>query len=318
MPRTIQIDRSLVETWRSQCDLITRPQALAAGLTDAALRSRLRAGGPWTAVLPGVYFVHDGGLTIGQREAAAVLYAGRGSVITGISALARMGLRMPIPVIVDVLVPHDQRRASRSFVRIVRTRRMPEQVWRTDGLSWAPAARSVADAARLRDDANYVRALVADAVQQRKCTVQDLAAEVSAGPNRGSAALRAALEEVSDGIRSVAEGDLRKLVKSGRLPEPMYNPRLFVGDAFLAQPDAWWAEAGVAAEVDSREWHLSPVDWERTQVRHAAMSAHGILVLHFAPRRIRTDGAVVLAQLRAAIESGQRRPALPIRAVPSR
>ena len=43
-----------------QCDLITRPQALSAGMTDAALRSRLRAGGPWTAVLPGVYFVPNG------------------------------------------------------------------------------------------------------------------------------------------------------------------------------------------------------------------------------------------------------------------
>jgi len=318
MPRTRQLDRRVIDIWRSQCDLITRPQALAAGLTDAMLRSRLRAGGPWTAALPGVYFVHGGALTAGQREAAAVLYAGQGSVITGISALARMGMRVSIPDIVDVLVPHDQRRASCKFVRIIRTRRMPDHAWLTDGLSWAPAARSVADAARLRDEPNYVRALVADAVQQRKCTVQDLAAEVDAGPNRGSAALRAALGEVSDGIRSVAEGDLRKLIKSGRLPPPMYNPRLFVGDAFLAKPDAWWTEAGVAVEVDSREWHLSPADWERTQARHAAMSAHGILVLHYAPRRIRTDGAAVLAEIRAAIEAGRRRSPLAIRAVASK
>jgi hypothetical protein len=317
MPRTNYVDKSVVEIWRSQCDLITRPQALAAGLTDAALRTRLRAGGPWTAVLPGVYFVHNGGLTTGQREAAAVLYAGQGSVITGTSALARMGLRISIPDIVDVLVPHGQQRVSRNFVRIVRTRRMPEQVWLTDGLSWAPAARSVADAARLRDDPDSVRALVADSVQQRKCTVRDLAAELCAGPKRGSAALRAALEEVSDGIRSVAEGDLRKLIKRGQLPGPIYNPRLFVGDAFLAKPDAWWAEAGVAVEVDSREWHLSPADWERTQARHGAMSAHGILVLHYAPRRIRADGAAVLAEIRAAIEAGRRRPPLGIRAVPS-
>ena len=163
-----------------------------------------------------------------------------------------------------------------------------------------------------------VRALVADAVQRSRCTVEQLAAELRAGPKQGSGALRAALEEVADGVASVAEGDLRKLIKNGGLPTPMYNPRLYVGTVFLAKPDVWWPQAGVAAEVDSREWHLSPAGWERTQARHARMSTHGILVLHYAPRRIRTDGARVVGELRAAIEAGRQRPALTIRAVPAR
>ena len=106
---------------------------------------------------------------------------------------------------------------------------------------------------------------------------------------------------------------------SGGLPEPLYNPRLFVGDVFLAQPDAWWAEAGVVAEVDSREWHLSPEAWLRTQRRHDLMSAHGIIVQHYAPSRIRTDGAGVVAEIRGALEkAGKQRPPLPIRTVPAR
>jgi hypothetical protein len=163
-----------------------------------------------------------------------------------------------------------------------------------------------------------IRAIVADAVQRRTCTVSQLAAELRAGPTQGSTVLRAALEEVADGIRSIAEGDLRKLINNSGLPEPLYNPRLFVGDVFLAQPDAWWAEAGVAAEVDSREWHLSPEGWQRTQVRHAAMSAHGILLLPYVPRRIRGDGAAVIAEIRAALVEGKRRPRLAIRTVPTR
>jgi len=114
----------------------------------------------------------------------------------------------------------------------------------------------------------------------------------------------------------VAEGDLRKLIVRCGLPEPMYNPRLLVGEAFLAQPDAWWPDAGVACEVDSREWHLSPESWERTQARHARMSAHGILVLHYAPRRIRSDSAAVASELRATLAAGRQRPPLPIRAIP--
>jgi hypothetical protein len=151
-----------------------------------------------------------------------------------------------------------------------------------------------------------------------KRAVAQLVAELQAGQAQGSAALRAALEEVADGVASAAEGDLRKLIKIGKLPEPMYNPSLYVGSDFLAQPDVWWPDAGVAAELDSREWHLSPELWKRTMARHSAMSAQGIIVLHFTPSRIRSDASRVIAELRSAIEAGSRRPALAIRTIPHR
>jgi len=99
------------------------------------------------------------------------------------------------------------------------------------------------------------------------------------------------------------------------LPDPLYNPRLFVGEEFIAKPDAWWPEAGVAVEVDSRQWHLSPADWERTMARHSRMSALGITVLHYPPRRLHAEPRVIVAEIRAALEVGRRRPPLPIRAV---
>jgi len=123
---------------------------------------------------------------------------------------------------------------------------------------------------------------------------------------------------VADGIRSVAEGDLPKLIVKGRLPAPLYNPRLFAGEEFIGSPDVWWPDAGVACEVDSREWHLLPADWERTQARHARMSAHGIIVLHYAPRRIRSDPAGVVAEIKKALEAGRRRAPLPILTMPAR
>jgi hypothetical protein len=311
-------DRAVSTLLGQQGDLITRSQALAAGLSKDALRHRLRADGPWRVVLPGIYLAHNGGLTIGHREIAAVLYAGRGCVITGPAALRRQGVRVPLSDTVDVLIPATTRRLSTGFVQIHRTTRMPDRPWRLDGIRWAPAARAVADAAHGDLEPREVRALVADAVQHGKCTIGQLAAELRAGPPQGSGALRAALEEVAAGVRSVVEGDLRKLIMRSGLPEPMYNPRLFVGDAFLAKPDAWWPDAGVACEVDSREWHLSPDGWERTQARHARMSAHGILVLHYAPRRIRSDSTAVASELRATLAAGRQRPPLTIRAVPVR
>jgi hypothetical protein len=86
---------------------------------------------------------------------------------------------------------------------------------------------------------------------------------------------------------------------------------------FIATVDDWWPEAGVAGEVDSRAYHLSAADQDRTTERHDPLIAHGIFPLHFSPRRIKTDPAGIIRGLRSAIEAGQRRPPLPITALPA-
>ena len=311
-------DRAALTVLRKQNDLISRSQALDLGLTKQALRWKLSVNGPWRVVLPGVYLGHQGGLTFAQRQMAAMLYAGGQCVITGIGALAEHGMRVPPPDQVDLLIPASQYRRDIAFVCVRRTVRMPGRPWEVGGLRYAPAARAVADAVRGRTEKDLARALVAGAVQQRICTVRQLAVELRDGPTQGSGPLRSALAEVADGIASIAEADLRKLIGKGKLPTPLYNPSLYVGDKFLARPDAWWPDAGVACEVDSREWHLSPQGWERTQQRHARMSACGIIVQHFSPRRIRSEPALVLGELRGAVESGRQRPPLAIRTVPAR
>ncbi len=110
---------------------------------------------------------------------------------------------------------------------------------------------------------------------------------------------------MADGVRSGAEAEFRDLVIRAGLPKPMFNARLYAGKVLIAVADAWWPEAGVAAEVDSREWHLSAEQWEQTMRRHARMTAQGILVLHFTPKQIRTEPAQVVAAIRAALDAGR-------------
>ena len=129
--------------------------------------------------------------------------------------------------------------------------------------------------------------------------------------------LRGALAEVMDGIRSTAEGDLLDLIKRYRLPIPMLNPRLYFNGEFMASPDEWWPDAGVAAEVDSREYHFSPDDWQRTMERHARMSSAGIIVLHFTPAQIRNQPRELAETIRRALSSGRARPRLLIEARPA-
>jgi len=316
MTTNLDADRAVAAVLRKQGGLITRPQALAAGLTEARLRYRTRPDGPWQGVLPGIYRSTNGPLAGGQREVAAVLYAGPGCMLTGPAALQQQGVRVPASDLIDVLIPAEVKRQSVSFVRVHRTARMPDQCFILNGIRWALAARAVADTARAEFDLREVRALVADAVQGGKCTITQLAEELRAGPTRESGRLRVVLEEVADGVRSAAEGDLRLLIKRSALPEPLYNPDLYVGSMFLGRPDVWWRDACVAGEVESREWHFSAGQWARTIARHNRMTAHGILGVQFTPKQIRTEPRRVIAELRSAIDMGRQRPALEIRTVP--
>jgi hypothetical protein len=319
MPKRSRFDAERVrQVLRVQHQVITRRQALLCGVPPSTLDRYIAPGGPWQRLLPGVYLAVTGTPTRDQREMAALLYAGRPSLITGPAAVRRHRLSSPGPDVVDVLVPWERQRQSTGFVRLHRTKRMPERGYVTGKIWFTKAPRAVADAARTLTRFDDVRHIVCAAVQQRACTVAELTDELKAGPARGATLFRDALAEIGDGVRSVAEGDLRVLILSSDLPRPMFNARLFdANGVFIAAVDDWWPEAGVGSEVDSRAYHLSAEDQDRTTERHDRLIAHGILLLHFAPKRIKTDPAGIISEIRAALEKGRCRPPLPITSVPA-
>ncbi len=315
MALTAQLDR-LDDLLDKQLSVVSRGQLLALGMKDNAMQYRLRRGGSWQTLLPGVYLAVSGVPSLAQKEMAALLYAGPGSLVTGPMALLHHSIRGgPVQDVIDVLVPADRQRLSTGFARLHRTVRMPARAWSSGPVRLALVPRAVADTARGLTDLREVRAVVADAVQLGRCTVGQLAEELRDGPSKGSAMFRSVLAEVAEGIRSTAEGDLRDVIGTARLPMPLFNPSLYEGDVFLGKPDAWWPDAGVAAEADSRAWHLSPDDWDRTRRRHDLMAAAGIIPLHFSPRELRREPAMVAQRMRDALARGLARPALPIRTI---
>jgi hypothetical protein len=313
-----QLDEAALHRMLSRQDgVFSRQQALDCGMSLGQFRHRVRPGGPWQRLLPGVYLTVTGTPTRRQLEIAALRYAGPGSAVTGLAALRRSGVRVPDHSVITVLVRRGRTRVDRAFVRVRPTTRMPEYVLVDDPVQFTMVARAIADAAREVPGFRDFRALLADSVQRRRCKIDVLARELAGTPRKQSSWLRRALAEVADGVRSVAEGDLRDLIIRAGLPRPMFNARLSVGEEFLGTPDAWWPDAGVAAEVDSREWHLSPDDWERTLARHARMGRYGIVVLHFTPGQIRAKPGQVVTDIRAALLAGRQRPALEVRARPA-
>lgn len=312
---------ALNQMLREQFNVIGRSQLLSLEIrmSRSAIDYRIRDGGPWQVILPGVYATTTGTLTGNQRTMAALLYAGDESLVTGADAVRRHHLKCAGLNEIDVLIPASKRVQSTGFVRVTRTSRMPPSnaCYRLDKIRYAGPARAVADAARGMTRLGDVRAVVASAVQTGTCGIGDLVTELESGPSAGSHWLRQALTEVSDGTRSSAEADFRTLIIRSNLETPMYNARLYLPDGTeLGVADAWWGRAGVVGEVDSREFHLSPAQYEYTALRHNRLEAENINLLHFLPSTIRQRPDIVVRDLRRAIESGRRRAPLPIIAVP--
>lgn len=314
MPTKCNYDKSLLQGYlRSQSKIITRGQAEKCGLSSKAIDYRLRPGGAWQRVLPGVYAAHTGAISLVQQQAAAVLYAGKESVMTGAMAVRRHNLDCPGTNTIDVLIPIGEHRKSRGFVNIIRTSKMPdkESLSSSGAVTYAPIPRAVADAARLMTRLEDARAVVASALQRGRCSFRELVEELEEGPSGGSRYLAMALAEVSDGARSNAEILLHKLIDRSELEQPLYNASLYTEDGdFIAEADTWWQRAGVAGEVDSRQYHFKAEHYAATQKRHNHMESYGISVQHWLPSVIRDEPLTVLDDLGRALEAGFRRPPL--------
>jgi hypothetical protein len=73
-----------------------------------------------------------------------------------------------------------------------------------------------------------------------------------------------------------------RLPSAGSGRRPLYDHT----GRFIATPDVWFDDVGMAWEIDSTERHLSPADYERTLDRHAAMTAANVVVLLTRPSRV--------------------------------
>jgi hypothetical protein len=264
-------------------------------------------------MLPGVVSLHNGNPTWPQEVEAALRYARRGALVTGLAAARLHGLRrLPAFDRVHLLVAEDKQPATYGYVIVERTTR-PPQPEHKGGFPVAPVTRAVLDGARRLVRQGDVDALLAEAVQRGLTTPRELADELTAGSRRGASRPRATILVMLDGVRSKAEADAHRIVTASRLPRPLWNPTLTGPDGTrLPSPDGWFDDVALAWEIDSLEFHLSPADYDRTLRRHATMTGAGIVVLHTLPSRLVKEPTAVLNELAAAHAQAARRPRPPI------
>ncbi|MBB5893150.1 hypothetical protein [Kutzneria kofuensis] len=289
---------------------------LRLGVPQGLPARKCQPGGGWTRLLTGVYLLTGGSPTRRQMVRAALLRAGPGSALTGVEAAHRHGVRrLPTDDSVHVLVPNARALASQSFMVVERSRR-PWSARLADGFPLVSVERALVDAARREQRLDVVRAMLADGLQRGLCTVASLTDEVVVRRLRGTAIVRTVLSEVSDGVRSAAEAWARSLVHGSNLPAPAWNVALRTADGrSLGVVDAWWDDVGLAWEIDSLEFHLTPDGYARTMRKHSALASAGVLVVHTLPSQLQRDTAAVLRDLTTAHASAATRPRPPVQAV---
>lgn len=313
MPRRADGDRgALARLLPPGRAVATHAELRDAGVPMSTITHRIRPGGPWARILPGVVLAHRGTPTPFERRLAAVKYAGSGARLTGLDALAESGVatarRLGSPR-VHVLVPHTCRRTSHGFALVTRTRR-DDPVIVERGLRCSTLARATIDACRWLVRLDDVRGLIADVVQHHGVSAADLVAEVRAAARQRTALSNAVLREIWEGIRSVAEARLRAALRRAGIPQPLWNHELRQPSdgSLVAVPDALWPEVGLVAEIDSMAWHLSPASYRRTQARQRRLVLAGFEVLPISPADLVDDPDAVCAQIRHLLATLPPRP----------
>ncbi|RSN26239.1 hypothetical protein DL990_31530 [Amycolatopsis sp. WAC 01416] len=288
--------------------MITATQLETIGMPRRTISRRCEPGGTWRMLLPGVVLLQNGAPTSEQQVQAALLHAGADSILTGVRALERYGLRnLPCTDEVHVLVPSERSVADSGFVHIERSRRLPKPRARS-GIPTAPVPRAVIDAARRTRDTDAVTAMMAESVQRGFCLPRALSDELEEGRRTGTESLRNTLLPILGGARSVAEADAWNLWQRSDLPECRWNVKIFdANGVYIAQPDGWCDELGFAWEIDSLGYHAGTDGFRNTLARNARYAAAGIVVLQTLPSRLRSEPAEVAAELRAALDSARSR-----------
>lgn len=285
------------------------------GMPGPTVYRRCAPGGPWQRLLPGVVLLSSAAPTRQQQVEAALLYAGPNTVVTGLEACRRYGLRSaPEDERVHLLSPLDRKVHGSEYVVIERTKRLPVPVMR-DGVPLAPMIRAVLDACRRLRVSEPVSALIAEAVQRGRVHPTHLLSELNHGSSRGSAVPREVLKEVLAGAQSVAEIDAIGVWKRTNLPEPLRNVQLYDRHGrYVATPDGWFDDVGLAWEIDSFAFHFGRDDYAKTVARNSRYAAAGVIVLQTLPTRLRSEPDAVAAELTAAYEAAASHPRPPVQA----
>lgn len=298
MPQRCPTDPNLPHLIRDQDWVISRDQALCAGLTRRAIDYRIRTG-EWQAILPSVYLAQPSEPSRRQMLIAAQYFAGPTSAIDAADACRFHGIKSVTvdDSIVEVVQPWGEPARSRGFV-VVRRTLAPITSVSGQYVRFVNAAAAVIAATRRMNSDRPVLAALSDALQRNLTTYDELMSAHIQGSPRNARRADIALRYLAEGARSAAEADFLQLVAASPiLPKPSCNALLRLPDGEFISPDALFLDAGVVHETNGRIAHQREDLFDDMQARHDAMTSAGLTVLHNPPRRLVSHPRLVITQV---------------------
>lgn len=247
----------------------------------------------------GVYQVGHSRLTGEGRYMAAVLACGPGAVLSHWSAAALWGLLRPREPVVTVWAPRHRR--GRKSVKVHWTLELdPRDATIRDGIPVTTVPRTVLDLAALGDERMLER--VTNQADRGGWLGPGILADLHErhrGRN-GIAAFRAATANLTPQTRRT-QSDLEvaflALCRKHGLPEPVMNAELL---GFRV--DAHFAGTQFVVELDSYDYHRTPVEFDRDRRRDAVLKLERYEVLRVSDAWLDADPAGVARTVRRLLQ----------------
>jgi very-short-patch-repair endonuclease len=285
---------------------VSRQQLLAAGVSDGAIRTRLKRAQLF-AEHPGVYAVGHLAPTPYGRETAALLSFRAGAVLSHHTAASVWDLRMADvseadPV--DVLVSAGWT-GRREGIRIHRTRSFADQDLRLRyRLPVTAPARLLLDLAPEVSDRWLELALDQLIVARliRVAEVADLLDRIKRHPGKAKLARLVEHHRGPMLTRSEAEERLLALIRRAGLPEPTVNSRLLGYEV-----DFYWPAYRFVVEVDGFRFHSTRRAFEHDRRKDAALRAAGVATMRVTWRQIEEEPLAVVARIAQGMAWSARR-----------
>lgn len=268
-------------------------------------------------VMRGVYSLGRDIETTDAAFRAALLFAGPGAALTGVSACQKWGLvgfRDGIPPYIEVARASGESKRQRgsspamrkTMVNLIQRRFRKDELRTKDGLVLVRPALALIDFA-VRASAREVRFAFLEACRLRLFDEQDLTYcfKAMAG-RRGAKKLRPYLAlwvpELLR-IKSVFEGWFLLEWVDRKLPMPEVNVR-----AFGYEVDFFWRWLGVVVELDGDAFHSDPVQKKIDLEKQKYLESRGLVVIRITYAEFAADPGAVIRMVFEALE--RRRVAL--------
>jgi hypothetical protein len=284
-------------------DLASALRCVAPGVVRWRLES-----GRWQQPGRGVIVAHSGPLSEEQKIWVAVLWAGPGSVLAGLTAAQVDGLGGFTSRGIHVLVPasrHVRKEPMGAPIVVHRSRLLgPADIHPARVPPRTRLARSLVDAAAWMATDDRARAVLAAGVQQRLVRADDLMAVAGRCVRlRRRSLITATLADIAGGAEALSELDFTRLVRRFGLPEPDRQAERRDSQGRRRWLDALWKKARLIVEVDGL-WHMDAMAWWDDMRRDNEFTVSGYRVLRFPAFAVRHYPDAVARQVRAALRRG--------------